>query len=107
MLQYHTPLSYQPPVSPDTRAQATNAMRRGAPMSFGQNAMDVYNGAASSNIANYSRAADMANMDYSVAHQKAQRELALGGLRQMADAQQSQTQLQNTLASSLLGGLFR
>jgi hypothetical protein len=46
-------------------------------------------------------------MQYGVAQQQAQRGLALQGLQQMAGLQQLQNQYQSSLASSLLGGLFR
>lgn len=106
-MQYDTRLSYRQPISPDMQAEALAAMRDNAPRGYGQNAADVYRTHAGINAADYKRAADLANMSYDADQQTAQRRLALSGLQQMADAQQAQSQYQTSLASSLLGGLFR
>lgn len=107
MISYDTRLAYRPPISDDMRAAALDGIRKQSPAGFDQNASDVYRAAASVNAAGYSREADKANMNYAVGQQNAQRGLALQGLQQMAAQQQLQNQYQSTLASSLLGGLFR
>lgn len=106
-MQYDTRLSYRQPITPDMQAEALAAMRSNAPRGYGQNAADVYRAYAGSNAADYKKAADLANMAYDADHQTAQRRLALSGLQQMADAQRAQSQYETSLASSLLGGLFR
>lgn len=106
-MQYDTRLSYRHPITPDMQAEAVASMRGSAPRGYGQNAADVYRAHAGVNAADYTRAADMANMAYATDQQAAQRRLALSGLQQMADAQQAQTQYETSLAGSLLGGLFR
>ena len=106
-MQYDTRLSYRQPITPDMQAEALAAMRDNVPRAYGQNAADVYRAHAGSNAADYKRAADLANMSYNTDQQNAQRKLALSGLQQMADAHQAESQYQTSLASSLLGGLFR
>jgi hypothetical protein len=107
MLTYDTRLAERPPIPADMQQAALDGMRRQAPMQFGQNAKDVYLSKSGVNAANYARAADMANQQYAVAHQNAQRGLALAGLQQMANEQQAANQYDNAVVSSVLGGLFR
>ncbi len=111
MISYDTRLAYRPPISDEMRAGALAGMKKQAPAGYDQTAKDTYNAAASVRAADYSREADNANMQYGVAQQQAQRGLALQGLQQMAGLQpglqQLQNQYQSSLASSLLGGLFR
>lgn len=105
MLQYNTNLSNRPPIDAAMQAGALKGLYGGGPKSG--SAADAYNARAQEAAAEYARAADMANMQYATAQQQAQHGLALQGLRQMADAQQAQSQYYNSLAGSLLGGLFR
>ena len=107
MISYNTHLSNRPPISADMQANALAGINRQAPSLYGQNARDVYRAAASGHAADYARAAGQANLDYATAQQQAERTLALQGLRQMDLAQQQQSQYGNSLAGSLLGGLFR
>lgn len=107
MFSYDTRLSDRPPIAADMQQSAMDGMRKQAPTAFGQNARDVYLSKAGVNAANYARAADMANQQYAVAHQDAQRGLALAGLRQMAAEQQAANQYDSAVVSSILGGLFR
>jgi hypothetical protein len=105
MIQYDTRLTNRPPIAPAVQAEAMAAMRSMGPQAG--NAADVYGSVASERAAQYARAADMANMQYAAAQQKAQQGLALQGLSRMDAEQQAARQHQNSLAGSLLGGLYR
>jgi hypothetical protein len=86
---------------------ALAGMRQQVPQGLGQNARDVYMTRAGVNATQYARDAAEANRNYAVARQSAARQLALAGLQQMGEAQQAASQYSQSLAGSLLGGLFR
>lgn len=80
---------------------------------FGQNSQDVLQGLADDAAASLDMEAYKANTDYSLRQQEAQRQLALAGLRQQAEAEQNQRdmgtnrlQMMTGFANNLLGGLF-
>lgn len=91
-LAYNTYLPFQPPVQ--DRSLALTGLS-GAPRQsqYGSNYGDLNRQFAVENIGNYNRAADQANFNYDVARTGAQQDLALAGLRNMADERQRQRDL--------------
>lgn len=114
MLNYETTLQAQPPVSPAMRQKAVAGMHLKSPYGYSPQHQDLLNGLADQNAANYEMGADRANSRFGVQKLQAQRDLALQGLQQMAQAQQNQAELANArsgmgygIVSNLLSGLFR
>jgi hypothetical protein len=103
-LTYNTNLPFQPPV-PD-RQQALESLAA-APRhpQYGSNYADLSRAYAMENAGNYNRAADQANFAYAAGQQGAQQQLALSGLRAMADEQQLQRGLGMSRLQTLQGAL--
>lgn len=97
MLKYRTDLDYRPPAPQTMMRQNMQAMKSSAP----SGGADAYNAAL--NMAAYQRAAEDANLRYGQDFQGVQQRLALSGLNNMAQAQESDQRI----LGSLLGGLFR
>ena len=102
MLTYNSTLQNTPPITAGMQAQAT-AMPRSPFTAFGKNHQDVLRSLYSANAANLDLQAQKTNTDYELAQQQAQRQLALSGLQQMAEAQQNQNALANRRLQSLIG----
>jgi hypothetical protein len=114
MLTYNTELQAQPPISQQELSRAMSGLKIRSPYGYSPQHQDVLNALGDENAANYQLNADKANSAFGVQKLQAQRDLALQGLQQMAQAQQQQSDLANTrtgmglnFASSLLSGLFR
>ena len=114
MLTYNSSLQNRPPVSDQQRNAALAEIRQRSPYTqFGQNHQDVL-GALTENAATVlDMEAYKTNTDYALKQQEAQRQLALAGLRQQAEAEQNQRdmatnrlQMMAGFANNLLGGLF-
>lgn len=104
MLQYTSTLPNQPPIDGASRNAALDAIRKRSPFSaFGQNHQDVLDALAERQAAELNSEARMANTDYALRQQQAQRQLALEGLNQMAQAQQNQNSLSNTRMQNMVG----
>lgn len=93
--------------------QLTSAMPD-APYSYPGAFSDAYNSLRSGYEANMAMANRDAQMEFDNKSLRAQRDLALSGLSNLAQAEQNQNQLRNTrsgqqsgLVNSILSGLFR
>lgn len=114
MFQYQTSLQERTPFTTAQHQQAIGDMRRSSPYKgFGRNHQDVLNVLGEREAGTLNREVMKANVDYTLAQQQAQRDLALSGLTQLAQARQNDIslenqRLQNTVgfASDLLRGLF-
>lgn len=113
MITYTGTLANTPPISDALRSEAMDGMRRKSPWKYPSQHGDIMRALGQENAVNFDRAATKANTDYQLEQQKAERELALSGLGQMAQAQQQQQQLANSrmqsalgMYSGLLSGLF-
>lgn len=114
MLTYQSHLQSQPPFSDTQRDAALAAIRRSSPYKvFGQNHQDVLNALSESAAGALDMEAYRANADYQLRQQQSQRQLALAGLQQQAEAEQNRRNMSNSrlqsmvgFAGSLLGGLF-
>lgn len=110
MLTYNTTLQNSAPGS-----APLDGLRLKSPYSkYGSNHQDILNSMGDAAAADYDVAQSKANAAYTLSQQDAQNQIALRGLRQMAEAQQNQQSLYNTRlqnmvgsANNLLGGLFR
>jgi len=114
MLNYDSTLNAQPPVSSAQRQKAVRGMHIQSPYGYSPQHQDLLNGLADQNAANYELGADEANATFGTRKLQAQRDLALTGLQQMAQAQNNQAELANArsgmgygIVSNLLSGLFR
>lgn len=114
MLTYKSTLGRQPPIREIDSAKAAKAMRTPVYSAYTQNHRDVLDALGGIAASQYGVEAEKANADYGLAQLQAQRQLALSGLQQMAEAQQNQNNLTNTrlqnmvgFANDLLGGLFK
>ena len=114
MLNYTTELQAQPPVSQSDMARAMKGLKIKSPYGYSPQHQDLLNALGDQNAANYALEADKANSRFGVQKLQAQRDVALQGLQQLAQAQQQQADLANTrsgtslnFASSLLSGLLR
>jgi hypothetical protein len=114
MLTYNSSLQDRRPYSDTQRAAAMADMRQPSPYAqFGQNHQDVL-AALNDNAATVlDMEAYKTNANYALRQQDAQRQLALAGLRQQAEAEQNQRdlgtnrlQMMTGFANNLLGGLF-
>ena len=103
MLKYNTTLPDSPAVgrpAPDIRSPYA---------ALGQSHSDVLAARMASSNADYRLAQDRGDADYGTKRRAAEQQLALGGLRQMAQAQQNQASLRDARignVTSLLAGLF-
>lgn len=107
-LAYNTNLPWQPPVQDRQQALASLASAPRQPQ-YGSNYGDLNRAYAMENMDAYSRAADQANFAYDAQRTGMQQQLALGGLRNMAEEQQRQRDLgMNRLQNmrSALGALL-
>lgn len=112
MLQYQSSLRSQPPAGGQYPALA--ALSDASPFpQYGSNAGDAMRALVSQATPALDMEAYKANTDYSLKQQDAQRQLALAGLKQQADAEQaerdigtSRMQAMTGFANSLLSGLF-
>lgn len=104
MLTYNSTLQSAPPYTDAMQAQAQARLKN--PWKAQGNAADVYRGEASRAMKGIQDAGASANAAYGNQYNDYQRQLALGGLRLMAEGQQNQAQLRNTALNGLLSGLF-
>lgn len=113
MLTYRSTLTSNPPSREIDAASASQSMRTPVYAAYNQNHRDVLAALGGDSAARFNMEAEKANSDYRLAQLQAQRQLALSGLQQMAEAQQNQNALANTrlqnmtgFAGGLLKGLF-
>lgn len=113
-MQYNTQLPVQPAVSPALRQQGLAALSAPSPMAFPGAHADVYAGLAAQNATGFDRSAQQINADYMKQARDTQVQMALRGLDQMAQAQDSQRNLASQVnannsgfLNSLLQGLYR
>lgn len=108
MLTYNSTLSPSPPFTDAMRSQAARHL---APAwKYRGTAADVQRAAASQAMRGIEDAGRAANADYAGRFNDAQRQLALSGLRMMADSQQNAQGLASSQFSGLngiLSGLFQ
>lgn len=114
-MQYRTSIPTTPPIDPGMRQNALAALSAMPPRGV---AADVYSGMAQRNAVDYDRAAQKANDDYVERARGIQSQMAVRGLQQLAQQQENQMNIANTvfrqnldrtggLLNSLLGGLYR
>lgn len=114
MFSYQTSVEDRPPYTPWQHQKAMADLGRRSPYAvYGQNHQDVVKVLGEREASSLDREAMRANVDYSLAQQQSQRDLALSGLTQMAKARQDEINLDNQrlqnmvgLAGDLLKGLF-
>lgn len=114
MLTYNSTLQDKQPYADHQRSAALADMRQRSPYTqMGQNHQDVLGALTDSAATSLDMQAYKANTDYSLQQQDAQRQLALAGLRQQAEAEQNERdlatnrlQMMTGFANNVLGGLF-
>ena len=114
MLTYNSSIATPTPYTQQQRSEALAGMRVKSPYpSYGRQQQDIMDALGGSNAAQFDLAATKANSDLEMEGMKAQQQMALSGLQQMAQGQQQQDQLRtqrlsgmNGLVSPLLQGLF-
>jgi hypothetical protein len=113
-MQYRTAIPFTPPIDPGMRQSALAALSAEAP---GVDA-DVYGGLAQRNAVQYDRAAQKQNDDYTARARGIQSQMAMRGLQQLAQQQENQMNIANTvfrqnlgraggMLNSVLGGLYQ
>ena len=110
-MQYNTPITSTPPVTPGIRESAVRGIL--APqVGRDQRFQDIYSGRAASSATDYDREANMANDKFLLQAQPAQVQSTLTGLQQMATQEQNDRDVATRrygigmgLASSAMGGI--
>lgn len=94
--QYKTELPNRQPATRQMRADALKGLTTAIPHGqYGSQYADVMRALGNENIANYSKAADMANLNYGMDQQEAEQGLALQGLQYLDADAGRQRQLQS------------
>lgn len=113
-MQYTTGMPFVSAVAPLLQAEAGKAMAAPSPFSFQGSHQDLYNSLSRQNATGFDRAAAQADTDMQTQSRNLQTQMALRGLQQMAQAQDSQTRLANQVygnktgyIGSILSGLFQ
>lgn len=93
--QYKTELPFSPPATPQMRADALKGLTTAVPHSqFGSQYGDVMRAMGTANASSFGKAANMANLNYGIAQQDAERDLVFQGMQYMNDDAGRQRQLQ-------------
>lgn len=113
MITYNSGLQNAPPITEALLSSAKTDMLRKSPYAYPGSHQDILSARGQGNMAQLRHSAEKANTDYGLQQQRAQNDLSLAGLQQMASAQQQQRQLATSRAgaamnaySGLLSGLF-
>lgn len=107
---YQTNLQNSPPVSPQMRADALRGLTTSVPHGqYGSQYGDIMRSLGTENASSFGKASDMANLNYGMAQQEAERGLALQGLQYMNTDAERNRQLKNARLGNmrnLLGALL-
>lgn len=105
MLNYQGSIQNREPYTPSEQQAALADLGRRSPyVSFGRNHQDVLRAVGEREASGLAREMRRTNIDYALAQQQAQRDLALSGLTQASRMRQDEMNLDNQRLQTMVGG---